>query len=300
MELRYARLGDGVHALGIRRPALANLLLEAARAAGTDVRFAESIEGLREVDGVELLGPDASAGRFDLVIVCDGLGSRLRQEVAPAQVNPHAFGVYSFVAPLPARATNEALVQRLDGMRDAVGLLPVGNDASGTPLMSFFWNARERDVPPLEAAGFAAWTRYIQGFCPEARELLPGLGSFEKLTFYKTAQVRMPRWHRGRILVMGDAAHALDPHLGLGATLALLDAEMLARCVGESVNGVAAALATYESRRRRAIAPYARVSRVWSGLDHWGLITLRRRAFHAAARGPDFLRRRLLRYVSGY
>jgi 2-polyprenyl-6-methoxyphenol hydroxylase-like FAD-dependent oxidoreductase len=166
--------------------------------------------------------------------------------------------------------------------------------------VSFFWNARERDVPEIEAAGFAEWTRYIQGFCPEARELLPGVGSFAKLAYYKTAEVRMPRWHRGRLLVMGDAAHALDPHLGVGATLALLDAEMLARCVGESVNGVEAALATYESRRRRAIAPYARVSRLWSRLDHWGLITLRRRAFHAAASGPDFLRRRLLRYVSGY
>lgn len=300
MDLQYARLAHGVHALGIRRAALAGVLLEAARAAGAEVRFGTPIDSLREDGGIELLAPDASAGGFDLVLVCNGLGSRLRQHVAPARVRPHAFGVYSILAPLPSGLAEDALLQRLDGMRDAVGLLPVGRDSKGVPLVSFFWNAKESDVPGLESAGFAAWTRHIERFCPEARELLRETGSFADLAYYKTSEVRMPRWHRARTLVMGDAAHALDPHLGLGATMALLDAEMLAHCVRESEGDVATALTAYESRRRRGIAPYARISRIWSRLDHTGLIALRRRLFLAAASAPDFLQRRLLRRVSGY
>jgi 2-polyprenyl-6-methoxyphenol hydroxylase-like FAD-dependent oxidoreductase len=300
MELPYAALAPGVHALGIRRPALAHVLLDAARAAGADIRFGSPIDAVHDHDGVELLGPAGLVGRFDLALVCDGVGSRLRALAAPAEVRPHAFGVYSVVAPLPAGLATNTLVQRLDGMRDAAGLLPVGRDTGDVPLVSFFWNARERDLPRLETEGFDAWTRRIVDFCPEAREFLPALGSFASLAYYKTAEVRMPRWHRARLLVMGDAAHALDPHLGLGATMALLDAETLAHCVREAGADLSAALASYEARRRRGIAPYARVSRVWSRLDHAGLIEWRRRLFHAAARGPGFVRRRLLRYVSGY
>jgi 2-polyprenyl-6-methoxyphenol hydroxylase-like FAD-dependent oxidoreductase len=301
LELRYAGLAAGGHALGIRRPALAAVLLEAARDAGTVIRFAAPVDAMREEDdGVELLAAGESAGRFDLALVCDGLGSRLRAQIEPARVKPHAFGVYSVVVPMPAGLATNTLVQRLDGVRDAAGLLPIGRDSSGSPLLSFFWNARERDVPRVEGAGFEAWTRRIETFCPEAREFLPALGAFAKLTYYKTAEVRMPRWHRARLLVMGDAAHALDPHLGLGATMALLDAEMLAQCMRESPGDVPVALGAYESRRRRGMAPYSRVSRVWSTLDHAGLVTLRRRMFHAAARGPRFMRQRMLRYVSGY
>ena len=98
---------------------------------------------------------------------------------------------------------------------------------------------------------------------------------------------------------MGDAAHALDPHLGLGATLALLDAECLQRCLHESGDHVATALARYQSQRRRAVAPYARASRLWSWLDGAGLSSMRRRMFMAAA-NSSALRRRLLHRVCGY
>ena len=60
--------------------------------------------------------------------------------------------------------------------------------------------------------------RDIEGFCPEAGEILRAAGDFSALTFFTTAQVKLRRWHGERTLVMGDAAHALDPHLGLGAT----------------------------------------------------------------------------------
>jgi 2-polyprenyl-6-methoxyphenol hydroxylase-like FAD-dependent oxidoreductase len=302
MELPYAELGPHLHALGIRRPTLAALLLEAARAAGAELRFDAAIEKLEHrpsATWLELRSGGEKQGPFDLVLLCDGMYSRLRASVARANVRVNRQGVYSLVAPMPADLPQRALLQRLHGTKDAVGLLPIGRAAGSLPLVSFFWDVRTRDRAALEARGFDAWREYIEGFCPEAGDILRAAGDFSALTFFTTAQVNLRRWHADRTLVMGDAAHALDPHLGLGATLALLDAECLQRCLHESGDHVAAALARYQTQRRRAVAPFSRASRLWSGLDGAGLSSVRRRLFMAAANKVT-VRRRLLQRICGY
>jgi len=303
MDLPYTELHPHMHALGIRRPLLAALLLEAARAAGAEVRFDAAVEKLERrpnVNWLTLRSAGEKQGPFDLVLICDGMYSRLRASVARAKVRVHRHGVYSLVAPLPAGLAAQALWQRVDGTRDAVGLLPIGRAAGSRPLVSFFWDVRKRERAALEARGFDAWCRYIEGFCPEAVDLLRAAGDFSALTFFTTAQVSMSRWHDDRALVMGDAAHALDPHLGLGATLALLDAECLQQCLRDAADDIPAALANYQSLRRRVVASYSRVSRLWSWLDGAGLAAVRRRLFLAAAGSSPAARRRLITRVSGY
>ena len=303
MDLPYAELRPQLHALGIRRPMLAALLLEAARAAGADLRFDAAVGRLEQrpaATWLELRSGGEKLGPFDLVLLCDGMYSRLRASVGRTRVRMHRLGVYSLVAPMPKGLATRALTQQVDGSRDAVGLLPIGHATGAVPLVSFFWDLRTRERTELEARGFEGWCRYIEDFSPEAGELLRAAGDFSALTFFTTAQVSMRRWYGGRTLVMGDAAHALDPHLGLGATMALLDAECLERCLRDCGDHVGNALANYQARRRRAVAPYSRISRWWSGLDAAGLSTVRRRLFLAAANRSPRGRRRLLHRVCGY
>jgi len=304
MNLQYEDMRSGLHALGIRRPALADLLHTAAHSAGAAIHFSVTIEKISaDADHVSLLerGSAKTHGPFDLALVCNGTHSRLRDNVASgANLRPHARGVFSVVAPLPASLSGDVLLQSLNGMRDGVGLLPIGRGDGATPLVSFFWNARERDRPRLEAEGYAAWCNYIESFCPEAGDLLRSFKGFDALTWSTTADVTLPRWHGGRMLVMGDAAHALNPQLGLGATMALLDAQFLGEALREDPGDVSCALAAYQARRKPQVERYARVSRIWSRLDGTGFSPLRRRLFLAAANALPALRRRLLRHVCGY
>jgi 2-polyprenyl-6-methoxyphenol hydroxylase-like FAD-dependent oxidoreductase len=62
-------------------------------------------------------------------------------------------------------------------------------------------------------------------------------------------EVELGRWSRGRVVLVGDAAHATTPTLSQGAAMAIEDAVVLARALG-AAGSVAAALAGYESRRR--------------------------------------------------
>jgi 2-polyprenyl-6-methoxyphenol hydroxylase-like FAD-dependent oxidoreductase len=304
MNLHYADLRPELRALGIRRPVLASLLLDAARSAGGVIHFGTAIEGFHEESqqiSLVMRGGTKTHRPFDVALVCDGSTSRLRESVSPgAKVRVNPRGVFSVVAPLPASVSGDVLLQCLNGMQDAVGLLPIGRGAGGVPLVSFFWNARAIDQPQREAAGYGAWCAYIEGFCPEAGEFLRGYTGFEALTFSTTAEVTLQRWHSARTLVMGDAAHALNPQLGLGATMALLDAECVSRALGESAGDVTAALAVYQSLRKTQVDRYARVSSLWSRLDGSGFSALRRRLFLAAANGYPALRRRLLQHVCGF
>src|SRR5690606_2044489 len=59
----------------------------------------------------------------------------------------------------------------------------------------------------------------------------------------------LPAWHRGRVVLLGDAAHAVSPSAGQGASLALEDAIVLAKCLRD-VAPVESALARYEALRR--------------------------------------------------
>lgn len=62
----------------------------------------------------------------------------------------------------------------------------------------------------------------------------------------------LPRWHRGRICLIGDAAHATPPHAGQGASLALEDALLVARCLRDEPDP-ASAFATFERIRRSRV-----------------------------------------------
>ena len=68
---------------------------------------------------------------------------------------------------------------------------------------------------------------------------------------------RLPRWHAGRIVLAGDAAHAVSPSSGQGASLALEDAVVLARCLREAA-GPETAFARYEAERRPRVERIAR------------------------------------------
>lgn len=75
-------------------------------------------------------------------------------------------------------------------------------------------------------------------------------------------------WGQGRISLLGDAAHATQPTLGLGAALALEDAAVLARCV--TAHGLdPQALRDYESRRVARTAAVVATSAQQAAINRW-------------------------------
>lgn len=91
------------------------------------------------------------------------------------------------------------------------------------------------------------WRRVL----PLAGELLAKVTSFDELLVNTVRRVDCRRWFFGRLVLLGDAAHAMAPNLGQGANSAMADAVALAEAA-VTTTSVRAALSRYDSRRRHA------------------------------------------------
>jgi 2-polyprenyl-6-methoxyphenol hydroxylase-like FAD-dependent oxidoreductase len=96
----------------------------------------------------------------------------------------------------------------------------------------------------LDAFG-QEWRRVL----PAAADLLERVPSFDDLLVNTVSRVDCRRWFSGRLVLLGDAAHAMPPNLGQGANSALVDGVVLAEELTRAPS-VMEALAGYDKRRR--------------------------------------------------
>jgi 2-polyprenyl-6-methoxyphenol hydroxylase-like FAD-dependent oxidoreductase len=111
---------------------------------------------------------------------------------------------------------------------------------------------------------------------PLAAPVLEGLGSLDGLLVNRVVRVDCRRWADGRLVLVGDAAHAMAPNLGQGANSAIVDAAVLAAELAAD-QPVEQALGRYTARRRPAVGwvqdaadRLARLSRVAHPVLRWG------------------------------
>lgn len=78
----------------------------------------------------------------------------------------------------------------------------------------------------------------------------------------------LPRWGRGRVTLLGDAAHPMTPNLGQGACQAIEDAVVLAKCL-HAAPDLTAGLRAYETRRRAHANRVVRLSRLFGAISQW-------------------------------
>lgn len=233
-------------------------------------------------------------------MVADGAASSLRSGIADVAFDrPYPWGAHWCLLARRDWPFADELRQRYAGARRMAGMLPVGTrPGDPTPRMSFFWSlpcsALER---PLDAD---AWRADVAALWPEAAEWLRDIPVPEGLASARYRDAMSRRWHRGRGIVLGDAAHAMSPQLGQGANMALMDAWMLREALRTSPT-IDDAFATYELGRRRHVGIYHFWSRWLTPLfqsSHDALASCRDRVFHPVTRAPGG-RRQVLRVLTG-
>ncbi|CAL9344622.1 FAD-dependent monooxygenase [Streptomyces albus] len=215
--------------LEIPRGELADGLYELIRDR-VEILFSDSIASLTEHPGhVDVLLRSGARRSVDLVVGADGLHSHTRGLVLGPEEQYHHYLGYCFAGfTLPARAdlSREAVVWNAPG-RAAV----LYATAPGAPVHGFL--AFSRDEPPFAAFRDPAAQRDLvadtfAGDPWEVRGLLAAMREADDLFFDVVSQIRLPAWHRGRVALVGDAAHAPSFLSGQGSSLALVGAYVLA------------------------------------------------------------------------
>ncbi len=130
-----------------------------------------------------------------------------------------------------------------------MGIIPLGD---GHIYFYACLNARENDprYQGLHAGEFADLFEGVGGPAPEVLEAIRSTKSSMSLHHDDLVEIKLPTWHQGPLVLIGDAAHAMTPNLGQGAAMAIEDATALCEELAKTDHDRADAAKRYEDRRR--------------------------------------------------
>ncbi len=265
-QTRYDVLGPRCFGVAMHRATLFDLLFRAVERDGVEVSANTAIASSRLVGGERVLVDQAGGehGPFDLVVDATGTRSPLRDQLARVRTNrPYPYGaVWGVVAEPQGFAHPHHLLQRYDGARIMIGLLPIGRrPGEDRALTALFWSLPVAAYPAWRAAPFARWQEQVAMLWPDAAPFVTQFTSHDDLTFASYADILVASPYGERIVFIGDAARSASPQLGQGANLALIDAMILADHLKRAAS-VGDALAGYAAARKDQTRFYAHASRL--------------------------------------
>jgi 2-polyprenyl-6-methoxyphenol hydroxylase-like FAD-dependent oxidoreductase len=211
--------------MGMPRPELARILLEHAQKAGANVRFGAKVTGLdaRADDAVEVFVGEESAGVYDLLIGADGLNSTVRELIGiDTKPEPNGMGIWRTFVSRPAEVESSELYY--GGPVYIAGYTPTGDDSMYAFLVE---KAQDRVGLSDEQAAeiMLEESRAYGGPWNSIRADLEK-GAHANYTWFTRHVVEAP-WNRGRVVIIGDAAHSCPPTIAQGAAQGLEDALVL-------------------------------------------------------------------------
>jgi 2-polyprenyl-6-methoxyphenol hydroxylase-like FAD-dependent oxidoreductase len=251
LRTRVPDLGAGLdHLVAVRRSHLATVLGDAIGArAGIDLRTgAEVVRASPEGSVIYRSGDTEHELEAELVVAADGVRSQVRETAGFAATRQDTTHTYLRVV---VESPEELDTSDEQGEHwTPLGLFGASPLGDGTTY--FFADA---DAPSVRAALDAhdmdalrsAWATVL----PASEPLFARVGGVEDLLVNQVQRVDAPSFCNGRVVLLGDAAHAMAPNLGQGANSALVDAGVLALELADS--GVASALDAYDARRRPSV-----------------------------------------------
>lgn len=248
------------------------------------VEFGKLLTGLDEgPGGVTLRFADGSVRRADAVLGCDGIKSAVRRSMFPghACASPTYTHKYAYRGLIPVAAATAAVGAAL-GQNSCMHLGPGGhvltfpvNHGATLNVVAFrsdagAWADPERltrtgtrDEALRDFAGWGAPVRRLLGMCDAT---LPVWAIFD-------LGHPAPSFARGRVALLGDAAHATSPHNGAGAGMGIEDAAVLGAILASAhvtrPEHLAAALEAYDAARRERGHWLVRASRELGRIYDW-------------------------------
>ena len=243
----------GVENLMLKRAWLHRTLREAAEAAGAELLYNKRLASVRQADGGVTAGfEDGTTAEGDALFGCDGIWSGVRRSVFPEAPTPEFTGRvngggYAAVAP----GVLEPYVQHMTFGRRAFFGAVAREDGEVWWFSNLAWD-REPARGELDAIPAEGWRQRLLEEHRSDPSPIPEIIRTADEVWVSWPDYAMPdleTWHRGRVCLVGDAAHATPPHAGQGASLALEDAVVLVRALRDEPT-VEAAFRAYEAERK--------------------------------------------------
>ncbi len=230
---------------GILRPVLHEILSATVRREGINVRLGVKVETfVQDEAGVDVTFTDGSDKRYDILVGADGIYSSIREMIFPDAPKPKftGQGCWRVVAKRPPEVDR---TEMYFGGPVKLGINPVSQDE-----MYMFLLEHVPSNPRFEGEELVTHLRDLMepfgGSVPAMRESItdPSQVNYRPLEWLLLPDP----WYAGRVVLIGDAAHATTPHLASGAGVAAEDGLVLAEELARH-DDVAVALRAFMDRR---------------------------------------------------
>ena len=243
----------------VAREKLVLALKHAAEASGAEIVTGSEVVSA-DVAGTVTLA-DGTRHEANLVIGADGVYSKVRDSIGfPGKRRPLRGGAIRAI--IPRKASDQDLphdtyAEYWSGLR-RVFYAPISPEETYLALMTVDEDAQgTREPPDLDA-----WSSSF----PFLEHVLRRIENPLRWTPFE--EVKLKTWHIGKVVLVGDAAHAMAPNLGQGGGTAMMDGISLAANVGHAAD-LEAALVRWEARERPVVETIQLVSYLYGVLSYW-------------------------------
>jgi 2-polyprenyl-6-methoxyphenol hydroxylase-like FAD-dependent oxidoreductase len=212
---------------GITRSRLHVLLTDAVKASGAEVRLGITVDAIDDsAEGVHVTFSDGTEGDYDLVVGADGIHSKVRALVFGDHIQAQYTGQVCWRVNVP-RPPDVQGIWMFAGTNGKAGCVPLAPDLAYLLLIEEPPDGEERVPDDRLAETMRERLAEFGGIIGELRDAYISRDEDVVLRSVLAVFVEAP-WHRGRVVLIGDAAHATSPHVGQGAAMAIEDALVLA------------------------------------------------------------------------
>ena len=230
---------------GIMRPVLHKMMSDKTRELGTNVRLGISVNDITDDGmGVNVTFSDDSESRYDIVIGADGLYSQTRKMILPDSPEPKFTGqaCWRVQFGIPENWNDNCM---FIGKEVKLGFTLCAPDKMYMYLLETVPNN-----PRVEQKDYLQKLKELTvEFTGPVVQLREELSEQHDMNYRPLEAILLEdTWMKGRVVLLGDAAHATTPHLGAGAGMAVEDAIVLVQELGQA-DSIEAAFNSYFKRR---------------------------------------------------
>ena len=262
----------------IRRVELLEVLMEATQKAGIPIHFGKKLVKIEEnANGVTTTFSDSTSDTADLLIGCDGIHSIVRKTYVDPETVPEYSGISNVFSIVPTSQLPSAArsLQGINATLTTDGLIAL------TPCTvsqdNIYWFFSREVKMPSEGNTRDGWEHHGKKEVDEFKTTMNGFmkdlqgewGDMLRRVVNQTSVVkfypvfRLPLggvWSKGRCLIIGDAAHAMQPHASQGVSMALEDVFFLSRLLQKTDYSLNDVFRVYDERRRPRVNEMVRTA----------------------------------------
>lgn len=250
---------NDLHARAVSRSALGSVLKDACDSLGVSFHFAANVERVGVMADGGAVWVNGTPLTFDVVVIANGASSHLPAKSGLAvRSEQYPWGALWSLIDLESWPDDRILGQRFCTTRKMYGIMPT--ERVGDKLrVSFFWSLQRTRFDQWRKTPIDVWKGELLEVWPESVPVVDQIHAHDQFAFATYYHARPKTLAEPPICIVGDAAHAMSPQLGLGTTLAVQDALALASKVDEF--GPVDGLARYSASRLLAVRAYQALSK---------------------------------------